>query len=187
MWPLFCLYLILIIPSFGNLGGLFCVIVAFPVYLHISIWSLASACTASVCTTSVCTNFVRTKYIWAIKWENVPSNTYVQWGLKSIFIARMKKLCILDYQKSAQGRFWSACSFAQSDQNLPWALMSESTLSDMAAHMIECRTNSVKEAQEKPNQLSPYMRHLLPNDTRWWPKYHVEFSDQEVKVCKGSG
>ena len=57
-------------------------------------------------------------------------------NLIGVFIARMKKACILGNPKYAQGRFWSDCANAQSDQNLPWANMFEGTFPDSAAHFV---------------------------------------------------
>ena len=50
-------------------------------------------------------------------------------SLISVFVVRMKKLCILGYPKCAQWRFWSDCANAQSDLNLHWVHMFEGTFS----------------------------------------------------------
>ena len=43
----------------------------------------------------------------------------------SVFILRMKKLCILVYLKWAQCGFWSDCENAGADMNIRWAQVSE--------------------------------------------------------------
>ena len=53
----------------------------------------------------------------------------------SVFVVHMKILCILGYPKCAQRRFWSDCTFAQSDQNLRWAHIPESTFSDVTVQV----------------------------------------------------
>ena len=55
----------------------------------------------------------------------------------SIFVARMKKICILGYRKCGQWGFWSACANAQADQNLRWSHMSEGTFSVAVPHMCD--------------------------------------------------
>ena len=44
-----------------------------------------------------------------------------------VFVVRMNKIYILDNPKCAQGRFWSACAYAQADLNLRLAHMSKDT------------------------------------------------------------
>ena len=56
-------------------------------------------------------------------------------SLISVFVVHMKKLCILDYPKCAQWRFWSDCAKAQVDLDLRWAHMSEHRFSDVVAHI----------------------------------------------------
>ena len=51
------------------------------------------------------------------------------------FVVRMKKPCILCFPNCAQRRFWSDCANAQSDLNLRWAHISESTFSDVVDHI----------------------------------------------------
>ena len=95
--------------------------------------------------------------IWAETWGNIPSNMCDQWMLKLTWAlaqsvwstdqtdcanaqaVHMKNVCILDYPKCAQGRFWSDCADAQSDLNLRWAQMSEGTFSDVSAHVYRPR------------------------------------------------
>ena len=45
--------------------------------------------------------------------------------------------CILGYPKWAQWRFWSDCTFVQSDQILCWAQMSEDMLSSMLSSVAQ--------------------------------------------------
>ena len=40
-------------------------------------------------------------------------------------VVRMKKLCIFDYPKCVQWRFWSDCANDEADLNIRWAHMSE--------------------------------------------------------------
>ena len=65
--------------------------------------------------------------------SNEPANAC---SLISVFIVRIKKLCILGYPKCVQWRFWSDCANAQADLNLRWAHMSEAegTYSDAASN-----------------------------------------------------
>ena len=57
-------------------------------------------------------------------------------NLISVFVFRMKKHCILGYQKCAKWRFWSDSANAQVDFNLRWAIITEGTFSEAGAQMI---------------------------------------------------
>ena len=57
-------------------------------------------------------------------------------AVSSVFVVRMKKRCILCYQKCVKWRVWSDCANAQSDLNLPWAHMSDGTFPDDAAQIL---------------------------------------------------
>ena len=88
---------------------------------------------------SIWSNYSRFQhgFIWAATWESVPSASCVQRRLVIVFIVHIKKLSIIDYPKCAQWRFWLDCAFAQSDQNLHWAHMSEGTY--LTLKLILCR------------------------------------------------
>ena len=57
------------------------------------------------------------------------------WSLSSLFawtisaVFHTNEICILDYSKCVQWRFWWNCANAQADLNLRWAQMSEDTCS----------------------------------------------------------
>ena len=54
----------------------------------------------------------------------------------SVFVVRMKKLCILGFPKCGQWIFWSNCANAQFDLNLLWAHSSAVSFRDAVAHIV---------------------------------------------------
>ena len=59
----------------------------------------------------------------------------------SVIIVGMKNICILGYPKCSQWRFWSDYVNVLTDLNLGWVQMSNSTLSDIAAHLLITETH----------------------------------------------
>ena len=58
----------------------------------------------------------------------------------SVFVVRIKKLCIYRYPKCDWWRFWSDCANAQADLNLRCLHMSQVMFSAVAAHTCMCLT-----------------------------------------------
>ena len=52
-------------------------------------------------------------------------------SLIRVFVVRLRKLCILDYPKCTEWRFWSDCANAQAGPKLHWEHISEGTFSDV--------------------------------------------------------
>ena len=97
------------------------------------------------------------------------------------FVVRVKKHCILGYQKSAHGRFWLDCANTQINLNLRCAQMSVGTSADVAVHFLE--SHYIPSASDKYNDKENFYSNEVVEPFETWDSDAFNSSRYSKRFC----